>query len=262
MRRLYLVLILAAVVVFLGVSALLARAFSVDGAERSAITDLVKVEARGDERGVISRMTGCAQRPACQPAGRERRRRPHPPRNRLDPPDPALDRLLAHEHDRHRPGRMEDGSLAADRPVRPRPPRRRRRSRAGESSCSRSARGSRATPTARRRSSALAAGPHRPAIRLTRGAALTGGQPVGEAPVIAQPHASGHGVGQRQASAREISRTRRPPRVITPSVVGSTVGLPWRRVRAVAQRGNHQHGDARQAQEVNSGDHQHQLSLA
>lgn len=65
MRRLYLVLILAAVVVFLGVSALLARAFSVDGAERTALTDLVKVEARGDERGVISRMTGCAQRPAC-----------------------------------------------------------------------------------------------------------------------------------------------------------------------------------------------------
>jgi hypothetical protein len=66
MRRLYLLVILAAIVVFLGVSALLARVFSVDGAERTAITELVKVEARGDANGVIARILGCAHSGACR----------------------------------------------------------------------------------------------------------------------------------------------------------------------------------------------------
>jgi hypothetical protein len=66
MRRAYLALIVAAIVVFLAVSALLARVFSADGAERSAITGLVQAEARGDAGAMLRRMTGCASDAACR----------------------------------------------------------------------------------------------------------------------------------------------------------------------------------------------------
>jgi len=65
-RRFYLLLIVLGVAIFVSVSALLARAFSVDGAERSAITELVQAEARGDEGGMLSRITGCAAQAACR----------------------------------------------------------------------------------------------------------------------------------------------------------------------------------------------------
>ncbi|HUO74472.1 MAG TPA: hypothetical protein VMU39_27120 [Solirubrobacteraceae bacterium] len=66
MRRLYLVLIAVGILLFLAVSVLLGRAFSVDGAERSAITDLVKSEARGDLAGVVAQITGCGRSAACR----------------------------------------------------------------------------------------------------------------------------------------------------------------------------------------------------
>jgi hypothetical protein len=66
-RRAYLLgLIAVALVLFLVVSALLARAFSVDSAERSAITGLVQAEARGDASAVVSRITGCTGNAACR----------------------------------------------------------------------------------------------------------------------------------------------------------------------------------------------------
>ena len=54
------------VVVFLVISALLARALSVDGAERNAITGLVKSEARGDAAGMAALIQGCGAEPACR----------------------------------------------------------------------------------------------------------------------------------------------------------------------------------------------------
>lgn len=66
MRRLYIALIAAAVVLFLVVSALLARVFSVDGAERGAITSLVQAEARGDQAEVVSDIDGCGASPSCR----------------------------------------------------------------------------------------------------------------------------------------------------------------------------------------------------
>jgi hypothetical protein len=62
------VLILSAVgiLLFLAISGVLARAFSADGAERSAITDLVQAEARGDVPGMLSRMEGCTRDAACR----------------------------------------------------------------------------------------------------------------------------------------------------------------------------------------------------
>jgi hypothetical protein len=67
MRRLTLIgLIVVGVAVFLVISALLARALSVGGAEDSALTSLVRAEARGDQAGVIAEISDCAAQPACR----------------------------------------------------------------------------------------------------------------------------------------------------------------------------------------------------
>jgi hypothetical protein len=65
-RRLYLFLIAAGLVVFLAVSAMLARVWSAQGAESAAITTLVKDEAHGDQAGVIAQITGCRGDAACR----------------------------------------------------------------------------------------------------------------------------------------------------------------------------------------------------
>lgn len=65
-RSVQLALAAAGVIVFLLISAVLARAFSVDSAERSALTAVVQAEARGDSAGVIARFDGCAAQPACR----------------------------------------------------------------------------------------------------------------------------------------------------------------------------------------------------
>jgi hypothetical protein len=58
--------IIVLAVVFLALSALLARALSVGGAEDAAITDLVGAEAAGDAHGVMSLITDCRALPACR----------------------------------------------------------------------------------------------------------------------------------------------------------------------------------------------------
>jgi hypothetical protein len=64
-RRSYIALIALAVIVFLGISALLARVLSADGAERSAITALIEAEARGDQAGMIERIQDCGDTSSC-----------------------------------------------------------------------------------------------------------------------------------------------------------------------------------------------------
>ncbi len=66
MRRTYLVLIALAILLFLAISAVLARAFSVDSAERSAITSLVQAEARGNQPAVFARIQDCSGSPDCR----------------------------------------------------------------------------------------------------------------------------------------------------------------------------------------------------
>ena len=67
MRRAHLIsLIAAGLLVFLAISALLARVFSVDGAERSAVTALIEAEARGDQNAMLARLRGCRTSAACQ----------------------------------------------------------------------------------------------------------------------------------------------------------------------------------------------------
>jgi hypothetical protein len=66
-RRSHLIALIAlAVVVFVVVSALLARAFSVGSAEQSAITAVLQAQARGDAAGVVARIKDCAASPACR----------------------------------------------------------------------------------------------------------------------------------------------------------------------------------------------------
>ncbi len=67
MRRVYIfTLIGVAIVVFVAVSAILARVFSVDGAERAAITSLVQDEARGDVNQAVAQLQGCEHSAACR----------------------------------------------------------------------------------------------------------------------------------------------------------------------------------------------------
>ena len=62
MRRRSLILLIAlGLIVFLAISALLARVLSVGGAERTAITGLVQAEARGDAAAMIRQIQGCGR---------------------------------------------------------------------------------------------------------------------------------------------------------------------------------------------------------
>jgi hypothetical protein len=53
------------VFVFLGISAMLARALSATGTERSRVLELVQAEARGDARAVLAGTPACSREPAC-----------------------------------------------------------------------------------------------------------------------------------------------------------------------------------------------------
>jgi hypothetical protein len=66
-RRLRLILLIAlGLIVFLAISAVLARVLSIDGAERAAIAGLLQSQARGDAAGMIRQMYACEQSPACR----------------------------------------------------------------------------------------------------------------------------------------------------------------------------------------------------
>jgi hypothetical protein len=53
------------VLVFLVISGVLARFLSVENAERDADLALIEAEARGDVRGMLSRLSGCNESSAC-----------------------------------------------------------------------------------------------------------------------------------------------------------------------------------------------------
>jgi hypothetical protein len=58
--------------VFLGISFLLARALTGQGAERSRVLEVLRAEARGDAGAVLGRLPACAREPACAQVTRER----------------------------------------------------------------------------------------------------------------------------------------------------------------------------------------------
>jgi hypothetical protein len=67
-RRLRILLIGAGVVLFLVVSAILARFLAVENIERSAVLDLLRAQARGDAPAMLALLPGC--RGACAQAVR------------------------------------------------------------------------------------------------------------------------------------------------------------------------------------------------
>jgi hypothetical protein len=67
MRRRYLLSLVAlGVLLFVVISAGLARVFGANGAEQSAITSLVKAEAAGDQSAMLARIQGCSQSATCR----------------------------------------------------------------------------------------------------------------------------------------------------------------------------------------------------
>jgi hypothetical protein len=65
-RRTYIILAALVVVLFLAVSAVLARVWSADSAETAAVTALVRAEARGDEAAMLAHLSGCRTSSACR----------------------------------------------------------------------------------------------------------------------------------------------------------------------------------------------------
>lgn len=65
-RRLYLVGIVLALLLFLLISAVLARVLSIDGTEQTAITLLIRDEAAGNQPAMIGRIKGCGSSAACR----------------------------------------------------------------------------------------------------------------------------------------------------------------------------------------------------
>ena len=238
------------------ISALLARAFSVGGAEDSAITDLVKAEARGDAAGVIALdHAAAAASPACRARAAASRRALRRPGAIQIIEINAVDRLLARLHARHGAGGLAGGRLAAARAVRARPPRRQRAQRLHDRAAEGQRRGSRATPTARATSSALRASARTGrAGRLARRAALAAGAGARPAGRLAQAHprrARRRAAGCRRgaASAAAAAAWARGPSRRRPRRPSGD-----RARRSVPQRGEQEHCHARQTREVDSGD--------
>ena len=67
-----LILIGLAAFLFLGFSALLARALTGAGDERARVLDLVQAQAAGDAAGVLAELPGCRAEPACAEVTRTR----------------------------------------------------------------------------------------------------------------------------------------------------------------------------------------------
>jgi hypothetical protein len=65
-RSVRLLAISLGILAFLAISVLLARWLSVENAERDAIFDLLRAQARGDAAAMLAHLPGCSARPACR----------------------------------------------------------------------------------------------------------------------------------------------------------------------------------------------------
>lgn len=64
-RAKQLVLIGAGVLLFLAISGLLARFLSVENVERDDLVGVLQAQANGDAQAMLSRLSGCRERPQC-----------------------------------------------------------------------------------------------------------------------------------------------------------------------------------------------------
>ena len=67
-RGALILLVLAGVLAFLAISVELARFLNTESQERGAVFALLQAQARGDARGMIDRIDGCAHDPRCRDA--------------------------------------------------------------------------------------------------------------------------------------------------------------------------------------------------
>ena len=58
-------LLVLALLAFVAISVGLARVLNANGAEQTAIVDLLRAQARGDADAMIAQLDGCARRPSC-----------------------------------------------------------------------------------------------------------------------------------------------------------------------------------------------------
>ena len=80
MRRARILIVVGfAVLVFLGVSALLARGLTGAGSERARVLDLLEAQAAGDVRAALAQLPRCRAEPACVQVMRRRLARLHRP---------------------------------------------------------------------------------------------------------------------------------------------------------------------------------------
>ena len=71
MRWLRFLILALLAAVFIAATVLLARAFTVDGAEQSAIETVLRAESRGDPAGIVAGINHCAQNVACRSRAQE-----------------------------------------------------------------------------------------------------------------------------------------------------------------------------------------------
>ena len=69
-RRALISLVAVGVLAFLAISLLLARYLNTESEERGAVFALLQAQARGDAHGMLDRLDGCAEQPACAAAAR------------------------------------------------------------------------------------------------------------------------------------------------------------------------------------------------
>jgi hypothetical protein len=74
-RRALIPLAAAGVLVFLGISLLLARYLNTESQERGAVFALLQAQARGDAAGMLERLDGCARDPRCTQTTRDNAQR-------------------------------------------------------------------------------------------------------------------------------------------------------------------------------------------
>ena len=106
-------LIACGVLVFLVLSALLARWLAVENIERDDIVTLLQAEARGDANAMLAQLDGCDQ--YCRANVVRMARRLKRPGQRPDPGRSVPDRLLAERQRRRHPSRLEGDQQRAPR---------------------------------------------------------------------------------------------------------------------------------------------------
>jgi hypothetical protein len=74
-RRALISLVAVGVLAFLAISLLLARYLNTESEERGAVFALLQAQARGDAHGMLDRLDGCAEQPACAAAARSNAQR-------------------------------------------------------------------------------------------------------------------------------------------------------------------------------------------